>query len=162
MAGGGYGGGGYSEPVANINVTPLVDVMLVLLVIFMVTAPMLQQGVEVNLPKASTAPISGDAEEVVVSINKAGEIFLGSGNKLEVGELAAKVKAVMDLRPAEERKIYIKGDTELDYGRIMEVMSKIHEAGIQQIGLVSAPTGSGNEKKSEDKKIVAKRKKWRF
>lgn len=126
-------------PVANINVTPLVDVMLVLLVIFMITAPMLQQGVEVNLPKATTAPIEGQAEQVVVSVNKTGEVFVGSGNKVEMNGFAAKIKAIMETRKPEDRKVYIKADTDLAYGRIMDVMARLHEAGIYQIGLVSAP-----------------------
>ena len=71
-------------PIAAINVTPLVDVMLVLLVIFMVTAPMLQQGVEVDLPKATTAPLKGSAEQIVVSLDKAGTVFIGAGNKVEL------------------------------------------------------------------------------
>lgn len=126
-------------PVANINVTPLVDVMLVLLVIFMVTAPMLQQGVEVNLPKASTAPLKGSQEQVVLSIDKDGQVFLGSGNQLGLDNLGAKVAAVLAARQEEDRKVYLKADTALSYGRIMEVMGKLHEAGITQIGLVSAP-----------------------
>jgi len=127
------------EPIAAINVTPLVDVMLVLLVIFMITAPMLQQGVEVNLPKATTAPIEGSTEQVVLSINKQGEVFLGAGNKLELQGFDSKIKAVMAARPENERKVYIKADTEVEYGHIMNVMSQLHAAGIFQIGLVSAP-----------------------
>ncbi len=130
-------------PVANINVTPLVDVMLVLLVIFMVTAPMLQQGVEVNLPKASTAPLKGSQEQVVLSIDKDGLVFLGSGNQLPMENLGAKVAAVLAARQEEDRKVYLKADTALSYGRIMEVMGKLHEAGITQIGLVSAPPNGG-------------------
>jgi biopolymer transport protein TolR len=131
-------------PIAAINVTPLVDVMLVLLVIFMVTAPMMQQGVEVDLPKATTAPLKGSTEQIVVSLDKTGTIFIGSGNKVELPELADKVKAIFANRPEEERKIYIKGDTSLGYGRIMEVMSALHAGGITQIGLVSAsPDGKG-------------------
>jgi biopolymer transport protein TolR len=131
-------------PIAAINVTPLVDVMLVLLVIFMVTAPMMQQGVEVDLPKATTAPLKGSTEQIVVSLDKTGAIFIGSGNKVELPELADKVKAIFANRPEEERKIYIKGDTSLGYGRIMEVMSALHAGGITQIGLVSAsPDGKG-------------------
>jgi len=126
-------------PVANINVTPLVDVMLVLLVIFMITAPMLQQGVDVNLPKASTAPLTGSNEQVVLSINKQGEIFLGAGNQVVIKDLALKVEAVMAARPEPDRKIFIKGDAQLEYGLMMQVMAKLHEAGVQQIGLVSAP-----------------------
>lgn len=131
-------------PIAAINVTPLVDVMLVLLVIFMVTAPMLQQGVEVDLPKASTAPLRGSSEQIVISLDKAGSIFLGAGNRVELPELAEKVKAIFANRPENERKIYIKGDASLGYGRIMEVMGALHAGGITQIGLVSAsPEGKG-------------------
>jgi biopolymer transport protein TolR len=131
-------------PIAAINVTPLVDVMLVLLVIFMVTAPMLQQGVEVDLPKATTAPLKGSAEQIVVSLDKAGTVFLGAGHKVELPELAEKIKAVFANRPENERKVYIKGDSALGYGRIMEVMAALHAGGITQIGLVSAsPDGKG-------------------
>lgn len=131
-------------PIAAINVTPLVDVMLVLLVIFMVTAPMMQQGVEVDLPKATTAPLKGSSEQIVVSLDKTGTIFIGAGNKVELPELADKVKAIFANRPEEDRKIYIKGDTSLGYGRIMEVMAALHAGGITQIGLVSAtPDGKG-------------------
>jgi len=126
-------------PVANINVTPLVDVMLVLLVIFMVTAPMLQQGVEVNLPKATSAPLEGKSEQVVLSIDSKGIIYLGAGNRVALGHLAEKMAAVMAARGEQDRKVYIKGDTALFYGRVMEVMARLHEAGIHQIGLVSAP-----------------------
>jgi biopolymer transport protein TolR len=131
-------------PIAAINVTPLVDVMLVLIVIFMVTAPMLQQGVEVDLPKATTAPLRGSSEQIVISVDKAGTVFLGAGNKVEVPELAAKVKAIFANKPPEEHKVYIKGDSSLGYGRVMEVMAALHEGGITQIGLVSAsPEGKG-------------------
>ncbi len=131
-------------PIATINVTPLVDVMLVLLVIFMVTAPMLQQGVEVDLPKATTAPLKGSSEQIVISIDKAGTVFLGAGNQVPLPELADKVKAIFANKPPQEHKVYIKGDASLGYGRIMEVMAALHEGGITQIGLVSAaPEGRG-------------------
>ena len=130
--------GDFDEPRAEINVVPLIDVMLVLLIIFMVTAPMLQQGVEVNLPKATTAPLSGSNEQIVLSINQAGKIFLGAGNELGLENLGAKVAAVMKLRKEEERKIYIKADSALSYGRIMDVMAALHQSGITQIGLISA------------------------
>jgi biopolymer transport protein TolR len=131
-------------PIAAINVTPLVDVMLVLLVIFMVTAPMMQQGVEVDLPKATTAPLRGSSEQIVISLDKTGSVFLGAGNKVELTELADKVKAIFANKPENERKIYIKGDSSLGYGRIMDVMAALHAGGITQIGLVSAsPEGKG-------------------
>ena len=130
--------------ISDINVVPLVDIILVVLIIFMVTAPMMQQGVEVDLPKATTAPLKGSAEQIVVSIDKAGTIFLGAGNKVELPELADKVKAIFANRAEEDRKIYIKGDSALGYGRIMEVMAALHAGGITQIGLVSAsPEGKG-------------------
>lgn len=133
---GGYNGDG---PVANINVTPLVDVMLVMLIIFMVTAPMLQQGVEVDLPKATNAPLKGSEEQVVISIDRAGIVYLGAGNKMDVATIGSKVAAVLANRPAQDRKVYIKADGALQYRTLMEVMGRLHEAGIVQIGLVSAP-----------------------
>ena len=132
----GYTGDG---PVANINVTPLVDVMLVMLIIFMVTAPMLQQGVEVDLPKATNAPLKGSSEQVVISIDRNGDVFLGAGNKIEVPVIGTKVAAVLASRAAAERKVYIKADAALQYRVLMDVMGRLHEAGIVQIGLVSAP-----------------------
>lgn len=132
---GGDGGG----PMAEINVTPLVDVMLVLLIIFMVAAPMLQQGVEVNLPKATNAPLPSGQEQLVLSINGKGEIFLGAGNALSPQDVGTKVASVLQKRAPEERKVYIKADSSLQYATLMEVMGRLHEAGISQIGLVSAP-----------------------
>lgn len=125
------------EPKADINVTPLVDVMLVLLVIFMVTAPMMQQGVEVELPKATTAPLKGTNEQVVISVDKEGKVFIGAGNEVQIPEIGPKVKVIMEKRSEDERKIYIKGDTNTNYGVVMQVMGRLHEAGIYQIGLIS-------------------------
>ena len=133
------GGNDDSGLIATINVTPLVDVMLVLLVIFMVTAPMLQQGVDVNLPKVSTGAMSGKDEQVVVSVDKTGNIFVGDKNQILLEEVAEKLKAILDQKPGADRKVYIKADTELNYGRIMQVMGALHQGGITQIGLVSEP-----------------------
>ena len=139
-------------PISAINVTPLVDVMLVLLVIFMVTAPMMQQGVEVRLPKATTAALAGSAEQVVLSIDKSGETFLGAGNRVAIDEIGTRVAAALSNRPPEARKVYIKADTDLAYGRIMVVMGKLHQAGITQIGLISAAVdGQPGEKRSGEK-----------
>lgn len=129
--------GDQEDLVSSINVTPLVDVMLVLLVIFMVTAPMMQQGVEVELPKATTAPLKGSNEQVVLSVSKDGKVFLGDNNEVSLDTLAPKVKAIMEARAQDERKIYIKGDVGASYGTVMDVMGRLHEAGIYQIGLFS-------------------------
>ncbi len=139
-------------PVANINVTPLVDVMLVMLVIFMVTAPMLQQGVDVNLPKATTAALKGTDEQVVISIDAAGDVYIGKENKVELDNLAEKIHAIMKVRKEAEQKVYIKADTDLNYGRVMEVMGKLHQGGVMQIGLVSAPVDNTLKKDTTTKK----------
>ena len=125
-------------PISAINVTPLVDVMLVLLIIFMITAPMMQQGVEVDLPKSTTAALPGSEEQVVVSIDKTNAIFIGAGNPVEADTLADRIKAILDQRPQSERKVYIKADSALDYGSVMDVMGRLHAGGVSQIGLVSA------------------------
>jgi len=117
----------------------------------MITAPMLQQGVDVNLPKATTAPLEGNSEQVVISIRKSGEVYIGAGNVIALPDLGAKVKAIMATRKPEDQKIYINADTDLPYGRIMDVMGRLHQAGIYQIGLVSSPEGGrGDEEKTKE------------
>lgn len=143
--------GSSGGPVAHINVTPLVDVMLVLLIIFMVTTPMLQQGVEVNLPKATTAPLKGSSEQIVISLTAEGRLFLGAGNEVALDNVAEKVRAVMELRPPAEQKVYIQGDAGLNYGAIMDLMGQLHKGGVTQIGLVSDPlSGKQEESKKKD------------
>ena len=129
--------GSAGGPVAHINVTPLVDVMLVLLVIFMVTAPMMQQGVEVNLPKAETGALSGEDEQVVVSIDAEGAVFVGSGNEVAITELAEKIKAIFVAKKSAGEKVYVKADEAIDYGAVMGVMSALYTGGITQVGLVT-------------------------
>ena len=125
--------------VATINVTPLVDVMLVMLVIFMVTAPMLQQGVDVNLPKVTSGPMQGSDEQVVISIDQDGKVYLGSKNEVAVDQLADRIKAIMEAKKSQGDKVYIKADSAIDYGKVMGVMGALYSGGITQIGLVSAP-----------------------
>src|SRR5262245_53060879 len=114
--GGGEDGGALSQ----INVTPLVDVMLVLLVIFMVTAPILQQGVELELPKETIAPIEGEGEQLVVSIDKEGKVFIGAGNQVEVQTLGPKLTAILAQR--KDKRVFIKADRRVPYGNVMAVM----------------------------------------
>jgi biopolymer transport protein TolR len=120
-------------PIADINVTPLVDVMLVLLIIFMITAPLLQVGVPVDLPKTSAQQVGGKDEPLVVSVNSKGEVFLGD-TSYGLPELAAKLKAVHDEKP--DQRVFMRGDKAVDYGKMMEVMGVVIDSGFRQLGLL--------------------------
>ena len=120
-------------PIADINVTPLVDVMLVLLIIFMVTAPLLQVGVPVDLPKTSATQVGGKDEPMVVSVNSQGEVFLGE-TKYDVAELGAKLKAIHEEKP--DQRVFMRGDKSVDYGKMMEVMGVVIDSGFRQLGLL--------------------------
>ena len=126
-----------SGMIATINVTPLVDVMLVLLVIFMVTAPILQQGVELELPKETIAPIDGEGEQLVVSIIKEGKVFIGEDSEIKVEDIGAKLNAILKTR--EDKRVFIKADTKVEYGNVMEVMASIRRSGITKVGLLTEP-----------------------
>ena len=125
--------GGRRAPMAEINVTPLVDVMLVLLIIFMVTAPLLQVGVPVDLPKTSAQQVGGKDEPLVVSVNSKDEVFLGE-TKFELAELSAKLKAVNAEKP--DQRVFIRGDKAINYGRMMEVMGVVIDSGFRSLGLL--------------------------
>jgi biopolymer transport protein TolR len=127
-------------PIADINVTSLVDVMLVLLVIFMITAPLLQVGVPVDLPKTSAQTVSGKEEPLVVSVNAKDEVFLGE-TKFELPELSAKLKAVYGEKP--DQRVFIRGDKAINYGRMMEVMGVVIDSGFRQLGLLGEQAGGG-------------------
>ena len=120
-------------PIADINVTPLVDVMLVLLIIFMVTAPLLQVGVPVDLPKTSAQQVGGKDEPLVVSVNAQGEVFLGE-TKFDLAELGTKLKAVHEEKP--DQRVFMRGDKSVDYGKMMEVMGVVIDSGFRQLGLL--------------------------
>jgi len=123
--------------ISQINVTPLVDVMLVLLVIFMVTAPILQQGVELELPRATIAPISGDGEQLVVSVDKEGVIYIGKGNQVELSKLGERLLNILNTR--EDKRVFIRADRRVPYGRVMEAMGAIRRKGITKVGLITEP-----------------------
>ena len=132
--------GNESGAISQINVTPLVDVMLVLLIIFMVSAPMLSQGVELNLPKETIAPVTGssEGEQLTVSINKNGQIFLGVGNEVELESVGKRVAAILEKR--EDKSIFLKADQDVSYGSVVSVMARLRRAGIYKIGLITDPS----------------------
>jgi len=123
-------------PISQINVTPFVDVMLVLLIIFMITAPLLTVGVEVNLPQVDTPPIAGDDEPLAISITKEGAIFLQE-TEIELVEIAPKLLAITERRT--DTRIFVRGDRDIAYGRVMEVMSAVNRAGFGNVALVTEP-----------------------
>ena len=122
---------------AEINVTPLVDVMLVLLVIFMVTAPMMQQGVQVNLPKADTKAMTPQEETVVVAVDKSGKIFINK-DEIPPAELRGKLTAMFASR--EKKEVFLKADAGVPYGEVVRAMADIKGAGIERLGMVTEPS----------------------
>jgi biopolymer transport protein TolR len=125
-----------SGTISQINVTPLVDVMLVLLVIFMVTAPIIQQGVQVNLPQASSSAIEGSEEHLVVSIAKNGKVYLND-NALSLAELGVKLRAIKKLQA--NKQVYLRADQDVRYGVVMKTIAEIKQAGIERLGMVTRP-----------------------
>lgn len=121
---------------SEINVTPLVDVMLVLLIIFMVTAPMMQQGIDVNLPETSNSGVQTTEDPLVLIIKENRKIYIGS-TPIDVNLLAKKIKAIFKNR--KDRQIYIQADKKIEYGLVAEVMGEIRSAGIYNIGLITIP-----------------------
>ncbi len=125
--------GGY-RPMADINVTPLVDVMLVLLVVFMITAPLLTVAVPIDLPKAQAQSIKQDKEPLVISIDATGSVYLQE-SRSELDVLVAKLKSVTGANP--DARIFVRGDKGVPYGRIMQVMGTINAAGYTKVALVA-------------------------
>ena len=123
---------------AEINVTPLVDVMLVLLVIFMVTAPMMQQGVQVNLPKANTKAMTPQDEVVVVSVDKSGKVFINK-DEIPAADLRSRLTAMFASR--EKKEVFLKADAGVPYGEVVRAMADIKGAGIERLGMVTEPAG---------------------
>jgi biopolymer transport protein TolR len=124
------------RPKSDINVTPFVDVMLVLLVIFMVTAPLLTVGVPVDMPKTRARQMSEDKEPLAITIKKDGSIFLQE-TAIQIDELVPKLTAISE--NGYDQRIYVRGDKDVDYGKVMEVMGELNAAGFKRIGLVTDP-----------------------
>jgi biopolymer transport protein TolR len=121
---------------AEINVTPMVDVMLVLLIIFMVSAPLLTVGVPIDLPQSQAKTLDQDREPLTVSVNVKGQVFL-QNTEIALEELVAKLKAVTDARGGLDERIYVRGDRQVDYGTVMKVMGRISAAGFRRVALVT-------------------------
>ena len=122
------------RPMAEINVTPFVDVMLVLLIIFMVAAPLLTVGVPIDLPETQARPMEGDTEPVTVSVGSDGKIFLQE-EEVDAERLVTTLQAIA--QSGLNERIYVRGDRNADYGTIMRVMGRLNEAGYRRIGLVT-------------------------
>jgi biopolymer transport protein TolR len=133
---------GRYRPLAEINVTPLVDVMLVLLIIFMVTAPLMTSGVSVDLPKTSAQQLNSDSEPLTVTIKADSSIFL-QDQQIDISAIVAKLQAIAQNNP--DRRIFVRGDKDVPYGRIMEVMGTITQGGFTKVALLAEqPSGPQN------------------
>jgi biopolymer transport protein TolR len=126
------------QPVmAEINVTPMVDVMLVLLIIFMVSAPLLTVGVPIDLPQTQAAGLDhADKEPLAISVNTKGQVFL-QNTEIKLEELVPKLKAIADARGGSDERIYVRGDKSVDYGTVMKVMGRLNAAGFRKVALVT-------------------------
>jgi biopolymer transport protein TolR len=121
---------------AEINVTPMVDVMLVLLIIFMVSAPLLTVGVPLDLPQTQAKSLDNDKEPLTVSVNTKGEVFL-QNTEIKVDELVPKLQAITQARGGNDERIYVRGDKKVDYGTVMRVMGRLSAAGFRRVALVT-------------------------
>jgi len=125
-----------NEALSQINVTPLVDVMLVLLVIFMVTAPILHQGVDVNLPKVEGGALKGEDVQLVVTVSANGLVYLND-TVLPAADLSTKLLAILREQP--DRNVYLRADAAVPYGDVMRVIGSLRAAGVQRLGMITEP-----------------------
>ena len=121
---------------SEINVTPMVDVMLVLLIIFMVSAPLLTVGVPIDLPQTQAKSLDQDKEPLTVSVNDKGQVFL-QNSEIPVDELVPKLKAVTEARGGTGERIFVRGDRKVDYGTVMKIMGRLSTAGFSRVALVT-------------------------
>lgn len=135
-----------SKPMAEINVVPFIDIMLVLLVVFMITAPMLTQGVQVDLPQVSSQPIDSqeDNDPIVISVDREGEYFITLGEdstSVTLDEMSQRVVTILERRPG--TPVMVRGDRNVPYGQIVVLMSTLQGAGVANVGLLSEPSQDG-------------------
>jgi len=135
-------GGNSDRLMSDINVTPFVDVMLVLLIIFMVTAPMMMQGEDVSLPVASSDPLSSKQEHLIITIDKKNQVFINNYMVL-FDNLKEKLEKILDGRV--DREVYLRADKEVSYGMVVRVMSAIKGAGVENLGMVTMPLDPSKE-----------------
>ena len=128
--------GNSKEFMSDINVTPFVDVMLVLLIIFMVTAPMMIEGLNVDLPEATAKPLESEKEHLVVTIDKDHQIYI---NDFKVGVDSLGDKLSKTLQGRRDREVYLKADKNIPYGIVVQVMAEVKKAGVEQLGMITEP-----------------------
>lgn len=133
---------GRTERFAEINITPMVDVMLVLLIIFMVAAPMMTSGVSVDLPKSNASPIAGQDEPLTISVTKDGDVYVQE-TKIPLNALQEKLKAITGEN--RETRIFVRGDQGINYGKVMEVVGEINAAGYGKVALITVAAQSGKK-----------------
>ena len=121
---------------SEINVTPMVDVMLVLLIVFMVSAPLLTVGVPIDLPQSQAKSLEQDKEPLTISVNEKGQIFL-QNSEITADDLVPKMQAVAEARGGTEARVYVRGDKKVDYGTMMKVMGRLSSAGFHRVALVT-------------------------
>jgi biopolymer transport protein TolR len=136
----GGSGGGSRQTLSDINVTPLVDVMLVLLIVFMVTAPLIQQGVEVKLPQARAQPVKSEEQKLVLSVKSDRTLWLGTSDKpaqVPLAELETRLRA--NARLQKDAQLFLMADRDLPYGFVVDVMAAVQRAGITNLGMITDP-----------------------
>jgi biopolymer transport protein TolR len=132
------GKGGAHQPMAEINVTPMVDVILVLLIIFMVTSPLMVAGVTVDLPETTAAPMTGQDEPISVTVDSNGDVYIQE-TKIKKADLATKLQAIVGEK--KDSRIFVRGDKTIDYGKVMEVVGAINAAGFTKVALLTEVAG---------------------
>lgn len=142
-------GGNHDGLMSDINVTPFVDVMLVLLIIFMVTAPMMVQGVNVDLPEATTEPLPSEKEHLLITINDKQEIFI---NDAQVGLDFLQDKLALIMENRKDREVYLRADKNISYGMVVRVMAEMKSAGVEALGLVTEPLEADDRETEQSKR----------